>query len=120
MRDPLSGFDAMPHAFDTETDSVEGWELRYWTIFIGQALSLIGSALTQFVLLWWITETTGSVATLAMAGLAGLLPQAILGPLGGTFADRYNRRAIMIVADSISAACMIVLTALFLSDRIEL
>ncbi|MGD7412831.1 MFS transporter, partial [Ralstonia pseudosolanacearum] len=65
------------------------WRARFWAIFGGQALSLIGSALTQFVLLWWITDTTGSVSALATAGLAALLPQAVLSPLGGTFADRY-------------------------------
>ena len=83
-------------------------------------MSLVGSALTQFVLMWWITETTGSVAVLATAGLAALLPQALLGPIGGLFADRYSRRILMIGADAISALCMAVLIALFLSDRIEL
>ena len=54
------------------------WKLRYWSIFIGQAVSLIGSAMTQFVLLWWITDTTGSVAMLATAGILALLPFALL------------------------------------------
>lgn len=59
-----------------------GWQLRFWSVFGGQALSLIGSPLTQFVLLWWITDTTGSVSALAVAvaGLAALLPQALLSP----------------------------------------
>lgn len=96
------------------------WRVRFWSIFVGQALSLIGSALTQFVLLWWITDTTGSVSALATAGLAALLPQALLGPLGGTFADRYSRRLIMIAADLVSALCMVVLIALFLTDSVEL
>jgi DHA3 family macrolide efflux protein-like MFS transporter len=97
-----------------------GWQPRYWAIFVGQALSLLGSALTQFVLLWWIADTTGSVAALATAGLAALLPQALLGPLGGTLADRYSRRLLMIGADAVSALCMSVLIALFLTGRIEL
>lgn len=96
------------------------WRLRFWTIFIGQALSLSGSALTQFVLLWWITDTTGSVSALAIAGMAVLLPQALLSPLGGVFADRYSRRRLMIVADAISALCMVLLVILFLTARIEL
>lgn len=96
------------------------WRLRFWSIFGGQALSLVGSSLTQFVLLWWITDTTGSVAALSIAGMAALLPQAVLGPLGGTLADRYSRRLLMIVADVASALCMLVLIALFLSERIEL
>lgn len=100
--------------------AVDAWRLRYWSIFVGQALSLIGSALTQFVLLWWITDTTGSVSALGMAGLVALLPQAVLGPLGGAFADRYNRRLIMIVSDLVSAACMLVLIGLFLTDSVSL
>lgn len=96
------------------------WQLRYWSVFSGQALSLIGSALTQFVLLWWITDTTGSVSALATAGTAALLPQALLSPFGGVLADRYSRRVLMIAADAISAVCMLVLILLFLTGRIEL
>ncbi|WP_151720077.1 MFS transporter [Gemmobacter serpentinus] len=105
---------------DTAPDPGPGWEWRFWAIFGGQAASLIGSAMTQFVLIWWITDTTGSVSALALAGLVALAPQALLGPLGGTLADRYSRRLIMILADLISALCMLVLIALFLSARIEL
>lgn len=100
--------------------SRERWVLRYWSIFVGQALSLIGSALTQFVLLWWITDTTGSVSALAAAGMAALLPQALLSPLGGTLADRYSRRLLMIGADAISALCMLVLIVLFLTGGVAL
>ena len=96
------------------------WQPRFWSIWLGQALSLIGSSLTQFVLLWWITSTTGSASALAIAGIAGLLPQALLGPLGGVIADRLPRRTIMIVADAITAACMVVLILLFSSSAIQL
>jgi MFS transporter, DHA3 family, macrolide efflux protein len=96
------------------------WRLRFWSIWIGQALSLVGSALTQFVLLWWITLNTGSTSALAIAGMMALLPQALLGPLGGTLADRYSRRLIMIVADTISALCMLVLVWLFASGQVQL
>lgn len=96
------------------------WQLRFWTVFSGQALSLVGSALTQFVLLWWITDTTGSLSALATAGMAALLPQALLSPIGGILADRYSRRLLMIAADAVSAMCMLVLIGLFLTDNVEL
>jgi MFS transporter, DHA3 family, macrolide efflux protein len=96
------------------------WQLRFWSIWIGQALSLIGSALTQFVLIWWMTLNAGSTSALAIAGMMALLPQALLGPLGGTLADRFSRRAIMITADSISAACMLVLVWLFQTEQVQL
>ena len=96
------------------------WQPRFWSIWIGQALSLIGSSLTQFVLLWWITSTTNSASALAIAGVMALLPQALLGPLGGTLADRLPRRLIMIVSDSITALCMIVLVLLFSSNTVQI
>ncbi len=103
-----------------ENQVTGNWKPRFFSIWIGQALSLIGSALTQFVLLWWITKTTESSSALAIAGVMGLLPQALLGPLGGTLADRLDRRVIMITADSISALAMIVMVYLFSSNQIQL
>ena len=108
------------HHVDGMTGPGPAWQLRFWAVFGGQSLSLVGSALTQFVLLWWITDVTGSVSALAAAGLAALLPEALLSPLGGTLADRYSRRKLMIAADAISALCMLVLIGLFLTDRIAL
>lgn len=96
------------------------WRLRFWSIWTGQALSLVGSALTQFVLLWWITLNVGTPSALAIAGMMALLPQALLGPLAGTLADRLSRRAIMIVADTIAAACMLVVIWLFQTGQVQL
>ncbi|HQE99586.1 MAG TPA: MFS transporter, partial [Anaerolineae bacterium] len=42
-----------------------GWAASFFTIWTGQALSLLGSRLAQFALVWWVTETTGSATTLA-------------------------------------------------------
>lgn len=94
------------------------WRLRFWAIFLGQSLSLLGSSLTQFVLLWWITDTTGSVGALASAGTAALLPQALLSPLGGACADRYSRRWLMLGADAVCALSMLVIIALFASGAV--
>lgn len=101
-------------------DNHRNWQLRFFLIWTGQALSLIGSALTQFVLLWWITQTTGSASALATAGVMALLPQALLSPLGGVIADRWSRRSIMLLADLITALCMLVLIGLFASGNIQL
>jgi MFS transporter, DHA3 family, macrolide efflux protein len=101
-------------------DPSSNWQTRFWSIFIGQALSLTGSQITQFVLLWWIASTTGSTAALATAGIMALIPQALLGPIGGVMADRLPRRFIMILADSITALCMIVLITLFATNTIQL
>ncbi len=99
---------------------MSNWEPRFFTIWAGQAISLVGSSLTQFVLVWWITQETGSANALAIAGMMALLPAALFSPLGGAIADRFSRRIIMILADAITAACMLLLVVLFATDRIEL
>jgi MFS transporter, DHA3 family, macrolide efflux protein len=96
------------------------WKPRFFTIWTGQAISLVGSSLTQFVLVWWITQETGSASALAMAGMMAMLPAALFSPLSGAIADRFSRRAIMILADAITAACMLLLVILFATDQIEL
>jgi MFS transporter, DHA3 family, macrolide efflux protein len=105
---------------NTGVDPSSNWQPRFWIVAIGQALSLAGSQITQFVLLWWVASTTGSTSALATAGIVGLLPQALLGPLGGVLADRLSRRLLMIISDAISAICIIVLIVLFAANSIQL
>ncbi len=88
------------------------WATRFFTIWTGQAFSLFGSMLVQFALVWWLTQTTGSATVLALATLVALLPQVFLGPFAGALVDRWNRRMVMIVADSILALTMVGLAAL--------
>lgn len=95
------------------THTLARWRPRFFTIWTGQAFSLVGSTLAQFALVWWLTSTTGSATVLAIGTLAALLPEVILGPLVGTLVDRWNRRAVMIVADSAVAACAALLVYLY-------
>lgn len=86
----------------------------------GQAVSLFGSQLVQFALIWWLTSETGSAIVLATASLVGLLPQVLLGPIAGTLVDRWNRRLTMMVADSLVAMATVILGLLFWSGSIQI
>ena len=55
------------------------WKAAFFAIWTGQAFSLVGSALVQFALIWWLTETAGSAKTLALATSASLVPTILLG-----------------------------------------
>ena len=87
----------------------------FWIIWSGQAISLVGSQASQFALVWWLTEQTGSPAILTTATLVALLPSIVLGPVIGALVDRRSRRLTMIVADSAVALGSLVLAALFLT-----
>jgi DHA3 family macrolide efflux protein-like MFS transporter len=89
------------------------WKPRFFTIFAGQSLSLFGSALVQFALVWYLTRQTGSATILATATLIAILPQIVLGPFVGALVDRWNRRVMMMVADGAIALATLALAGLF-------
>lgn len=84
----------------TEAVSVQtGWKRPFFTIAVGQAVSLIGSSAVQFALIWWLASETSSPMMLAFSGLMAFLPQAILGPFAGVWIDRMKRKQVVIAAD---------------------
>src|SRR6185503_16898370 len=93
--------------------NLNNWVVRFYTLWTGQALSLLGSQLVQFAIIWYLTQRTGSATTLAIASTMGLLPQVILSPFIGTWVDRGNRRFILIAADATVAIATLILAILF-------
>lgn len=104
----------------SEPFAYENWQRRFFTIWAGQAISLLGSQLVQFALIWHLTQATGSAITLTIASLMGLLPGVLLSPLIGTLVDRWNRRLILIAADAAVALATIGLMLLFVFDVVQI
>ncbi|WP_017754373.1 macrolide efflux MFS transporter Mef(A) [Calidifontibacillus oryziterrae] len=90
-------------------EKFNNWKLKFFTIWAGQAVSLITSAILQMAIIFYLTEKTGSAMVLSMASLVGFLPYAVFGPAIGVLVDRYDRKKIMIGADLIIAAAGAVL-----------
>lgn len=88
----------------------------FLVLWSGQALSILGSQAVQFAIIWWLTAETGSATVLATASLIGLLPPVVLGPFAGALVDRWNRKRVMLVADSAVAAASAALALLFALD----
>lgn len=88
------------------------WKRRFFTIWTGQAFSLLGSSLVDFSLIWWLTDATGSEQLLIISTLLKLLPQMILGPFTGVLIDRMNRKRVMLIADGSIALVTVGLLAL--------
>ena len=91
------------------------WKVPFFSIWAGQAISLVGSKVAQFALVWWLTEMTGSATVLATATLVALIPEILLSPLAGVYVDRWNRRVVMLVADGLVA-----LAALWLAYQFKI
>lgn len=97
-------------------DLPQHWLRNYLPMWIGQAFSILGSALVQFALIWYLTERTGSAMVLATASFVGLIPGVFLGPFAGALVDRWNRKLTMIVSDALVALATLVLLLLFAAD----
>ena len=65
--------------------------------FIGQLPSASGTFLQQTALGWLVFQQTGSAASLGMVLASGSLPQLLLGPWGGAFADRFDLRRLLLI-----------------------
>jgi DHA3 family macrolide efflux protein-like MFS transporter len=99
---------------------MENWKKIFAVIWAGQFMSLLSSTIVNFAVILWISMETGSAEMLAYAAIAGILPQALLGPVSGVFIDRWNRKRVMILADSFIAFCTLILAILFRLDIAEM
>ncbi len=83
--------------------------------FAGQAISILGSWIQQVALSWLVYRLTGSVALLGVTTFAAMLPQLLVGPFAGAWADRHDKRRMLILVQAllgIQALLLAVFTAL--------
>ena len=104
----------------TQQSIPKNWAVRFYTLWTGQAFSILGSQLVQFAIIWYLTQTTNSATTLAIASMMGLLPQVILSPFIGTWVDRGNRRLFLMFADGTVALATVVLAILFAIGQVQI
>lgn len=99
---------------------MSGWKRTFAVIWTSQLISTLSSAVVGYAVIFWMSLKTGSAEVLALASVAGLLPQLVLGPFTGVLIDRWDRKRIMIGADIFVAACTAVLAGLFFLGRARL
>ncbi len=76
---------------------------KFLFLWSGELISAIGSGLTSFGLGVYVYQLTGKASATALITLLAFLPSILLGPFAGVLADRYDRRLMMILGDSLSA-----------------
>jgi DHA3 family macrolide efflux protein-like MFS transporter len=89
-------------------------------IWIGQALSLLGSGMTAFGLSIWAWEKTGQATALALVGFFFTGATMAASPFAGALVDRLNRKAVLVVSDLAAATSTVVLLVLYASGRLEI
>ncbi|SFH41065.1 Transmembrane secretion effector [Desulfotomaculum arcticum] len=97
-----------------EVDNKTNWKKNI-SLFLGsQAISLFGSSLVQLAIMRYITLTTQSGVMMTISIICGFLPTFILSPIAGVWADRYNRKTLIIMSDALIAVSTLILAILFL------
>lgn len=98
----------------------ENWFKTYIYIWIGQFVSLLTSSAVNFAVIIYLSLHYKSAEVLAFAGIAGLLPQAIIGPFAGVYIDRWDRKKVMIYADAFIALCTFLMSFAFVEGEANL
>jgi len=97
------------------SQDMPGWKRRVTVFLVGQTITTFGSFLVQYAIMWHLTLTTKSGLVLALAAVFGFLPQAIVSIFAGVWADRVNRKMMIIVSDSVIALATLILAVFMLS-----
>ena len=89
------------------------WKRKVILFFISQGITLFGSALVQFAIVWYVTLKTTSGVWVATLTICSLLPQTLISFVSGAWADRYSKKMLIIVSDAVIAAATLALALLF-------
>lgn len=94
--------------------STSNWKRNIILFLSSQTISLFGSALVQYAIMWHITLSTESGVMMTLYIVCGFIPTFILSPFAGVWADRFNRKLLIMLADGLIAAATLILAVLFL------
>ena len=85
------------------------WQRNIACFLVGQAVSLIGSSLVSYAIMWHVTLKTGSGTMMTAFTIAIMLPMFFISPFGGVWADNFNRKTLIMAADGFIAAVTLVI-----------
>lgn len=112
---------------DTPTPAASGedrarpdrlWNRNFVLLWQGQTISQFGNLAFSFAMMLWLKDATGSASLMGLMMFASLLPGILLGPFGGTFADRHSRIRIALVCDLLSGAAVLGLAFAMFDPRV--
>lgn len=100
----------------TIQNTKRNWQRNTALFLTSQTISLFGSSLVQYAILWHITMKTQSGVMMTIAIICGFVPIFFLSPLAGVWADRYNRKRLIVLADALIAGVTLLLAILYWLD----
>lgn len=96
-------------------------ELRSFLIlWLTQALSALGSGMTNFALIIWSYQAAGSALTTALLSVCSYGPYVLMSIFAGALSDRWNRKTTMLVCDTLAALCTVAVLVLLQGGRLQI
>ncbi len=89
-------------------------------VWIGQVVSLLGTAMTGFALTIWAWQITGEATALALVGFFAFAPIVLMSPVAGALVDRWNRKLAMMISDLAAVLSTIVVLLLFSAGNLQI
>lgn len=78
-----------------------------------QSLSQLGSAMTNFALVIWLYQSSGSALTTALLTVCSYAPYVLMSIFAGAISDKWNKKTVMLICDSFAALCTMAVLILF-------
>lgn len=96
---------------------MKDWKKKSILFLLSQNISLFGSSVVSYAITWYITLETSSGIWMTASILCSLLPQLIVSLFAGVWADRYNRKYLIMGADGFIALATFVLAIMFFQGK---
>jgi MFS family permease len=93
---------------------------NFLIIWVGQLVSSIGSNMTEFAIAIWAWEITGKATTLTLVGFFSLLPSIAISPISGVIVDRFNRKLLLMVGDTVAVLTTMSIMLLYLTNHLQI
>ncbi len=80
------------------------WKKKLALFLSSQTVSMFGSSLVQYAIVWSITLDTRSGVMMTLAVVFGFVPMFVVSPFAGVWADRHDRKKLIMLSDGLIAA----------------
>ncbi len=91
---------------------------QFLLLWLTQSFSALGSAMTNFALVIWLYERTGSALTTALLTVCSYAPYVLMSIFAGAISDRWNKRAVLLVCDTLAAVCTLLVLYLLRTEQL--
>lgn len=91
---------------------MQEWKPKTTIFLFSQGITLFGSSIVQFALVWYITLQSSSGVWVSALTLCAFVPQFLVSFVSGALSDRYNKKYLIIASDAVIAAATLALALL--------